>query len=173
MRSFLIRGVIAKALVTVASAALLAGCSNSIERFQSAYNNPSDADPVYTASVPKASAKKPVYKAPEPVIADNDVIEETPVERAAIPMAKPKDYASAYKPGYKQPSLTKKPKLVLPQKSQSLMLPMWQMIMWPLLLPRRRQRRLCGTRCGQGAFQESAFGEAKAGRTTGRRCCRR
>ena len=116
MRSFLIRGVVAKALVTVASAALLAGCSNSIERFQSAYNNPSDADPVYTASVPKASAKKPVYKALEPVIADNDVIEETPVERAAIPMAKPKDYASTYKPAYKQPSLTKKPKLVLPQE---------------------------------------------------------
>ena len=39
MRSFMIRGVVAKALVTVASAALLAGCSNSIERFQSAYNN--------------------------------------------------------------------------------------------------------------------------------------
>ena len=57
MRSSLNRGIIAKALLTVATAALLAGCSNSIERFQSAYDNPSDADPVYTASVPQAKKK--------------------------------------------------------------------------------------------------------------------
>ena len=118
MRSSLTRGGIAKALATVATAALLAGCSNSIERFAAAYNNPSDADPVYTASVPKSvQAKKPVYKAPAPEVADADIIEESPVERAAVPMAKPKDYASAYKPAYKQPAFTaSKPKLVLPQE---------------------------------------------------------
>lgn len=119
MRTSLTRGVIAKALVTVATAALLAGCSNSIERFQSAYDNPSDADPVYTASVPapkklaKPRMKAPSYEAPSYDAASDDVIEETPIKRAAIPMAKPKDYASAYTPAYKQPKLTtKKPRLV-------------------------------------------------------------
>jgi murein DD-endopeptidase MepM/ murein hydrolase activator NlpD len=119
MRSSLTRGLVAKALLTVAAAALLAGCSNSIERFQSAYNNPSDADPVYTASVPKArKIAKPAYKAPayeEPSYeqAANDTIEESPVKRAAIPTAKkPLDYASAYKPAYKQPKLTSRPKLI-------------------------------------------------------------
>ena len=121
MRSSLNRGIIAKALMTVATAALLAGCSNSIERFQSAYDNPSDADPVYTASVPqtkkkyaKPALKRPSYEEPTYEASADDVIEETPIKRAAIPMAnKPKDYASAYKPSYKQPSL-KKPKLVPP-----------------------------------------------------------
>ncbi len=120
MRSSLIRGVIAKALVTVATAALLAGCSNSIERFQTAYDNPSDADPVYTASVPKAKKltrpkyKAPAYEAPSyDAASNNDVIEETPIKRAAIPLAKPKDYASAYTPAYKQPKLTSsKPRLI-------------------------------------------------------------
>jgi murein DD-endopeptidase MepM/ murein hydrolase activator NlpD len=105
-------------LMTVTTAALLAGYSNSIERFQTAYDNPSDADPVYTASVPKAKkpAKRrvaaPTYEEPADVAASPDIIEETPVKRAAIPMAKPKDYASAYEPAYKQPKLTKKPRLV-------------------------------------------------------------
>jgi hypothetical protein len=120
MRSSLIRGVIAKALVTVATAALLAGCSNSIERFQTAYDNPSDADPVYTASVPKTKKlvrpkyKSPAYEAPSyDAASNNDVIEETPIKRAAIPLAKPKDYASAYTPAYKQPKLTSsKPRLI-------------------------------------------------------------
>ncbi len=118
MRSSLNRGLVAKALMTVATAALLAGCSNSIERFQSAYDNPSDADPVYTASVPRAAkqVKKSTFKRPsydEPTYeAANDVIEESPIKRAAVPMVqKPKDFASAYKPAYKQPSL-KKPKLI-------------------------------------------------------------
>jgi murein DD-endopeptidase MepM/ murein hydrolase activator NlpD len=115
MCSSLNRGIIAKALLTVATAALLAGCSNSIERFGAAYNNPSDADPVYTASVPKPKRVNAPYKKPsfEPSYeaADADVIEESPVKRAAIPRApKPKDYASAYE----QPKLTKKPKLILP-----------------------------------------------------------
>ena len=119
MRTSLTRGVIAKALATVATTALLAGCSNSIERFQTAYDNPSDADPVYTASVPQARKltkprlKSPSYQTPSYDDAANDVIEETPIKRAAIPMAKPKDYATAYAPAYKQPKLvSKKPRLV-------------------------------------------------------------
>ncbi len=121
MRSSLTRGVIAKALMTVATAALLAGCSNSIERFQSAYDNPSDADPVYTASVPRPKKisrpvyKKPRFEQPSYEAAADDIIEETPIKRAAVPMAKPKDYASVYKPAYKQPTLkAKKPRLILP-----------------------------------------------------------
>jgi murein DD-endopeptidase MepM/ murein hydrolase activator NlpD len=119
MRTSLTRGVIAKALATVATAALLAGCSNSIERFQTAYDNPSDADPVYTASVPakkkfsKPRVKASSYEAPSYDAASDDVIEETPIKRAAIPMAKPRDYAQAYTPAYKQPKLgAKKPRLV-------------------------------------------------------------
>ncbi len=122
MRSSLTRGLVAKALLTVATAALLAGCSNSIERFQSAYSNPSDADPVYTASVPKPKKiakpayKRPTFEQPSYEASADDIIEETPIKRAAVPMAKPKDYASAYKPAYKQPALkVKKPKLIVPQ----------------------------------------------------------
>jgi murein DD-endopeptidase MepM/ murein hydrolase activator NlpD len=116
MRSSLTRGLVAKALLTVAAAALLAGCSNSIERFQSAYNNPSDADPVYTASVPKPKKiAKPIYREPSYEQASNDIIEETPIKRASISMAKkPLDYASAYQPAYKQPKLVSKPKLIPP-----------------------------------------------------------
>jgi len=40
-------------LVTAATALMLAACSSSVERFA---QNPSDADPVYTASVPKKKA---------------------------------------------------------------------------------------------------------------------
>jgi murein DD-endopeptidase MepM/ murein hydrolase activator NlpD len=124
MRSSLIRGRMAKAFLSVAAAALLAGCSNSIERFQAAYNNPSDADPVYTASVPKAKKRVVAPRVVEPTFdtTADDVIEETPVRRAAIPMAKPKDYASAYaKPAYKQPTLkAQKPKLVLPADDEQV-----------------------------------------------------
>jgi murein DD-endopeptidase MepM/ murein hydrolase activator NlpD len=124
MRSSLHRGLLAKALMTVATAALLAGCSNSIERFQTAYTNPSDADPVYTASVPKAKkpAKRrlaqPSYEEPADVAVADDIIEETPVKRAAIPLAKPKDYASAYTPAYRQPKLSRKPKLIAPPEEE-------------------------------------------------------
>jgi hypothetical protein len=38
----------AKFVITAVTAALLAGCSDSIDRFSQNYNNPSDADPVYT-----------------------------------------------------------------------------------------------------------------------------
>ena len=107
-----------KALLTVATAALLAGCSNSIERFSNAYDNPSDADPVYTASVPK---KKPVYRKPvisQPQITtpDDDVIVESPVARAPLPKAPAKyDYTANYQKTYKQPKLAApKPKYNAP-----------------------------------------------------------
>jgi murein DD-endopeptidase MepM/ murein hydrolase activator NlpD len=48
-----IRGVFkARYLVSVAAAVMLAACSSSVERFAQDSPNPSDADPVYTASVP-------------------------------------------------------------------------------------------------------------------------
>ena len=125
MRFLVLRGpvgrVLAQSLFTVAIAGLLAGCSNSIERFNEAYNNPSDADPVYTASVPKAKkTKRKVYEEPSYDVssADEEQIIESPVKRATIPQTKkPYDYAQAYsaKPKYKRP-LHNKPKLVAPEE---------------------------------------------------------
>ena len=121
MRSQMSRGpvarVVVKSMLTVAVAALLAGCSNSIERFGEAYNNPSDADPVYTAAIPKAKKlAKPKYVAPSYDVsaADENTIIESPIKRAAIPqIKKPLDYAQAYTPAYKQPKYAK-PKLIAP-----------------------------------------------------------
>jgi len=93
-----VRGMKAHYIVTAFAAVMLAGCSSSVERFASngGSSNPSDADPVYTASVPKqqvsagddvvtskplggsnyrsttgynygSNAKKPIYKAQQPV----------------------------------------------------------------------------------------------------------
>jgi murein DD-endopeptidase MepM/ murein hydrolase activator NlpD len=111
MRSYLVRGLLGRAvprsLVTVAAAALLAGCSGSIDRFnQQAYENPSDADPVYTASVPKTKKiKRPVYSEPDySGSGDEEQITESPVKRAAVPQANTYNYADAYtKPSYKKP----------------------------------------------------------------------
>ena len=102
--------LLARAMMTVATAALLAGCSNSIERFQGAYNNPSDADPVYTASVPKSVRKpaqqnRPAYA--EPQVSDEESISESPVTRAPLPRASTTpqyDYTENYKKSYKQPA---------------------------------------------------------------------
>lgn len=122
MRSSVSRGlvgrVLAKSLLTVAAAAMLSGCSNSIERFSSAYNNPSDADPVYTASVPKTKKLiKPKYVAQsyddQPA---DEQISESPVARAPLNTAqKSYDYTQGYKkPIYKQPQTAyNKPKLKL------------------------------------------------------------
>jgi murein DD-endopeptidase MepM/ murein hydrolase activator NlpD len=109
-------------LLVMFTASLLAGCSNSIERFQASYDNPSDSDPVYTASVPKAEAddvaaavparKYKPYVAPKLAAAD-DVIEETPVTRAPLAVPKPKyDYTDQYAAA---PKLYKaKPKFTAP-----------------------------------------------------------
>jgi murein DD-endopeptidase MepM/ murein hydrolase activator NlpD len=97
----------AKLLFTVAAASMLGACSNSIERFSAAYNNPSDADPVYTASVPqpkKPVYKKPVYQAPAPI--EEETIIESPVAKAPLPVKQPAyDYEQSYKKTYKQPQL--------------------------------------------------------------------
>ncbi|MFO1035035.1 MAG: peptidoglycan DD-metalloendopeptidase family protein [Hyphomicrobiales bacterium] len=117
--------VFVKGLATAATAAVLAGCSNSIERFQSAYNNPSDADPVYTASVPKPARKPAVrYRAPVSApsydAASDDTISESPVTRspvarAPVAPAVPKyDYAQAYNKPYKAP-VYKQPAYKAPQ----------------------------------------------------------
>ena len=63
-----------KLFVTVATAAVLTGCSGQLDRFTASYKNPSDADPVYTASVPKA---KPVARTR---VIEDDQIASTPLE---------------------------------------------------------------------------------------------
>ena len=111
-----------RSVLVAATALLMAGCSSTIERFQSAYNNPSDADPVYTASVPKpqkTSFRKPVVQ--EPAYSADETIDETPIRRAQ-PVAdalapKSYDYSKQYKPAYKQvrlvpPPAAKKPRLI-------------------------------------------------------------
>ena len=88
---------------------LLAGCSDSIERFSSNYNNPSDSDPVYTASIPKIRHKyaAPTYRAPQQVADAGDsasnAIVQSPI--ASAPLAKPPvyDYTKSYAKTYKQP----------------------------------------------------------------------
>jgi murein DD-endopeptidase MepM/ murein hydrolase activator NlpD len=79
-------------------AVMLAACSSSVERFadNSSAENPSDADPVYTASVPK---KRATYAA-----ADDDKITSRPL--ASAPLGSPNYASNGYgykKPAYKQP----------------------------------------------------------------------
>jgi murein DD-endopeptidase MepM/ murein hydrolase activator NlpD len=120
-----------RSVLIAATALLMAGCSSSIERFQSAYNNPSDADPVYTASVPKV--RKPAYRPPAVQTQDyaqDESIIESPVRKARVPLApvanineqKPYDYSAGYKPAYKQarlvPPPAKKPRLIAPPVEQ-------------------------------------------------------
>ncbi len=95
----------AQLFITVAATSMLAACSNSIERFSNAYNNPSDTDPVYTASVPQ-KVQKPAYQRPtyQAASADETII-ESPVAKAPLPMQQPSyDYEQSYKKTYKQPA---------------------------------------------------------------------
>ena len=85
-------------LASVALAVMLAGCSNAVERFADnpSPENPSDADPVYTASVPK---KRNTY-----ATADDDKIVSRPL--ASAPLGSPNYASNSYsykKPAYKQP----------------------------------------------------------------------
>jgi murein DD-endopeptidase MepM/ murein hydrolase activator NlpD len=109
MRSLFVTGLVPKSVLAAITAVMLAGCSNSLERFNQAYDNPSDADPVYTASVPKAvkKPKKAAYVEETYEAVEENTIEETPLKRATLPVRKkPLDYASAYKkPTYKKPKL--------------------------------------------------------------------
>ncbi len=96
------------------AAFLLAGCSDQMERFGSNYDNPSDSDPVYTASIPKAKKlykpalayHAPIYKQSQ-VAATPETIIQSPIANAPVAQAvAPKyDYANAYKKTYKQPKL--------------------------------------------------------------------
>jgi murein DD-endopeptidase MepM/ murein hydrolase activator NlpD len=106
----------ARFLLTVAAAAMLSACSSSLERFSAentSYDNPSDADPVYTAGIQSAKPRKlktvDDYRAPEADPIVEEPIVSKPLAKAAI--NKPKlayDYTNAYqkKPAYKQPKLT-------------------------------------------------------------------
>ncbi len=80
------------------TALVLAGCSDSIERFSNNYSNPSDQDPVYTASVPRYVKKKPVKQWEAPPSPADDQISETPIAPRAPyqPKVASNDYASAY-----------------------------------------------------------------------------
>jgi murein DD-endopeptidase MepM/ murein hydrolase activator NlpD len=85
-------------LASAALAVMLAGCSNAVERFADtpSSENPSDADPVYTASVPR---KRNTY-----ATSDDDKIVSRPL--ASAPLGSPNYASNSYsykKPAYKQP----------------------------------------------------------------------
>jgi len=93
-----------KLLLSVAAALMLTACSDAMDRFAS---NPSDADPVYTASVPKQKAVR------EEAGGDGEeVIVSRPLANASVKQPK-YNYSTSYKaPAYKQPALTKSASLV-------------------------------------------------------------
>lgn len=110
--SFLaIRGLAKSHLfATAAAAVMLSACSADMDRFAS---NPSDSDPVYTASVPKKQqAAEPSYDGGE------DSIASKPLAGAQNPPVY--KYQPAPKaPAYKQPTLTAQaPKPAAPQVPQ-------------------------------------------------------
>ena len=89
-------------LASAALAVMLAACSNSVERFadNQSSENPSDVDPVYTASVPK---KRTTY-APSYESSGDDKIVSRPL--ASAPLGAPTYANNNYtykKPAYKQP----------------------------------------------------------------------
>jgi murein DD-endopeptidase MepM/ murein hydrolase activator NlpD len=94
-----------KFLVSVAATVMLAACSAESDRFA---DNPSDSDPVYTASVPKQQSVQ--AQAP-----DSDVVTSRPLTNASV---KPPryDYSKSYSaPQYKQPAYAKAPAVSAPQ----------------------------------------------------------
>ncbi|MEP7173242.1 MAG: LysM peptidoglycan-binding domain-containing M23 family metallopeptidase, partial [Aestuariivirga sp.] len=89
-------------LASAALAVMLAACSNSVDRFadNASSENPSDVDPVYTASVPK---KRTTY-APSYESSGDDKIVSRPL--ASAPLGSPTYANNNYtykKPAYKQP----------------------------------------------------------------------
>ena len=99
-----------KFLVVGMAGILLAGCSDSIERFSNNYSNPSDGDPVYTASIPKYKKPyhTPSYTAPvygDQQAAADETIVQSPVARAPLARAPQYDYARSYAKTYRQPKL--------------------------------------------------------------------
>ena len=95
-----------KLILAGVTAALLSGCSDSIERFSANYSNPSDSDPVYTASVPQVKRiVRPTYKKPKVIAYNDETIAQSPI--ASAPLARTQaptyDYVRSYKKPYKQP----------------------------------------------------------------------
>ena len=89
-------------MASAALAVMLAACSNSVDRFadNASSENPSDVDPVYTASVPK---KRTTY-APSYESSGDDKIVSRPL--ASAPLGAPTYANNNYtykKPAYKQP----------------------------------------------------------------------
>ena len=82
-------------LASAALAVMLAACSSSVERFA---DNPSNADPVYTASVPKAK------KAPSYVASNDDTIVSRPLAKASVNQPKYANNTYKYGNGYKKPA---------------------------------------------------------------------
>ena len=96
-----------KLVVAGMAAVLLAGCSDSVDRFAESYNNPSDRDPVYTASIkkPKLRAPSAAYQAPQLPETDTIVqspVVQSPVAHAAIAKSAGADYADSYAKTYRQ-----------------------------------------------------------------------
>jgi murein DD-endopeptidase MepM/ murein hydrolase activator NlpD len=98
----------AKFVFTAVAAALLAGCSGSIERFSSSSGNPSDSDPVYTASVPKFKKRASrSYAAPVALASEEETIVQSPIASAPVYRSKKPvyDYTQSYKKPFKQAKL--------------------------------------------------------------------
>jgi murein DD-endopeptidase MepM/ murein hydrolase activator NlpD len=90
-------------LASAALAVMLAACSSSVTRFaDNQSNNPSDADPVYTASVPKPRKAEPYQSS------SDDTIVSRPLANSSVApqygSSNTYKYGSSYKkPAYKQP----------------------------------------------------------------------
>jgi murein DD-endopeptidase MepM/ murein hydrolase activator NlpD len=86
-------------LMSAAAAVLLSACSASVDRFS---ENPSDADPVYTASVPKKVVQQPSYDSGDDAISSRPLASAAPRPSYA---SNGYNYQSNYRqPAYKQPS---------------------------------------------------------------------
>jgi len=93
-----------KLVVASVAAILLAGCSDSVDRFANNYSNPSDVDPVYTASLmkPKHRVVDDSYQASD--MADNggDTIVQSPIANAQVAKPVAPDYTASYAKTYNQ-----------------------------------------------------------------------
>ncbi len=105
-----------KTVIIGLAAVLLAGCSDSIERFSANYSNPSDSDPVYTASIPKKKYIAPAYHAPgyenppvDTAQVDEQPIVQSPVARSPVAAAPSYDYTKSYAKTYRQPEVAQAP----------------------------------------------------------------
>ena len=102
--SITVSGVTSVKLIMAGVAAiLLAGCSGSVDRFADTYKNPSDTDPVYTASIkkPRVHYSGSAYQTPQ-IAANSDTIVQSPIANAAVAKAPSTDYAASYAKTYRQ-----------------------------------------------------------------------